>query len=53
MHGATIKTVSHAFSGGKQDSIFHMIHELYIIQICTIMVPTNAHKYTEISLYIQ
>jgi len=30
---------------------FYVSHELCIIQICTIMAPTNEHKYMTVSIY--
>ena len=32
---------------------FYMTHDPCIIRIYTIIIPTNAHKYFKISLYIQ
>jgi len=35
----------------KLSSKFYVTHDLCIIQIYTIMAPTNAHKYTTLNIY--
>ena len=35
----------------KLSSKFYVIHDLCIIEIYTIMVPTNAHKYMTVNIY--